>query len=660
MSLLSDATPEQTSTIGTRLTQRIKVFIDRIVQLARPRLQFWMRLFTLTILACYLYVLMEWIFFATMPSFMAILPFLTKVEIFLISGFGMALISLVLLVGIIILDIIASYFNLTKITSLLAALLPTVILSALLLLLLDNFTYTLLKFGISTSTGFARLVYALMYIAIFIYVYYQILRFFSVARAHSPSGSTDKRMFLATMAILGISFGLAAVKLDYQSLFKADATVSSTQASRLPNIILLGSDGLEANNLSAYGYKRDTTPQLAELAKSSLVAENTFTNAGNTAGSVISILTSKLPTQTRVLYPPNILTGEDAYQHLPGILKELGYKAIEYGVPFYVDAYNYNLQTGFDIVNNRTLRVGKLGELSRKLGYDYEVYFSSRLLWRISERLLHILFIQEMKNPFDIVTQAVPNISDREKVDQLLAALDHADSPIFIHAHLLGTHGGYYDPPDQMFSIGKSQTRPWMDDFYDDTLRAFDAYVGQVVYHLKKNGQLDNTILIIYTDHNRDFKVNQRIPLIIHFPKGEYAGRLTTNAQNLDIAPTVLDYLGVAQPVWMDGSSLLNNRANQRHLIFSAGTNETKLNEYEIFFLDERLNQPPFYQFSYIGVVDCHKWYHFDLTTYHWSYGEVTGYVVPCKQEELAGLLEIKQAVYDRMTADGFDISSLP
>lgn len=617
-----------------------------------------MRLFTITILASYLYVLMEWVFFVTMPSFMGLMPFFTRLEIFLLSGLGLSLFCLIIIIGFIILDIIASYSNLTRLTTHLGALLPAVILSALGFLILDNFTYTLFKFGVNTSTGIARGVYALLFVAIFIYTYSRVWKYLSSGDL-DPQRKNARGFFFASLGILAISLALALVKLDYSALFNTPLEVTTSTTSKLPNIILLGSDGLEAGHLSAYGYKRITTPQLAELAKSSLVAENAFTNAGNSAGSVISMLTSKLPTQTRVLYPPNILTGTDAYQHLPGMLKELGYQAIEFGAPFYVDAYNYNLQNGFDVVNNRTLNVGKLGELGRKLGYDNQVYFLSRLLWRISDRLLHIFYIRETQNPFDIVTQVVPNISDSDKIDQLLTSLDNAEAPIFIHAHLLGTHGGYYKPPDQLFSIGKSQTRPWMDDFYDDTLRAFDAFVGKVVHHLKKNGQLENTILIIYTDHNRQFEVNQRIPLIIRFPNGEYAGKITTNAENIDIAPTVLDYLGVPQPAWMNGASLLNNRP-EHQLIFSAGTTETRPNENSVAFLDERLNRPPFYQFSYIGVIDCQKWYRFDLTTYQWSYGEVAGYVNPCNPEQMKGLLEIKQAVYDRLSADGFDISSLP
>jgi hypothetical protein len=218
----------------------------------------------------------------------------------------------------------------------------------------------------------------------------------------------------------------------------------------------------------------------------------------------------------------------------------------------------------------------------------------------------------------------------------------------------------HYDPPDQYYSIGKSQDQPWMVDFYDDTLRAFDAYVGEVVYHLKQTGQFDNTILIIYTDHNQQFKVNERIPLIIHFPNGEYASRITRNVENLDIAPTVLDYLGLPQPAWMNGESMLNGKLMDRRLIFSAGTSETKPNADKILFLDSNFDQPPFYQFSYLNVIDCQMWYQLDLTTFDWSSWEVIGYVDPCDPQDLRSPTEIRQAMYQRLATDGFDISSLP
>jgi arylsulfatase A-like enzyme len=92
--------------------------------------------------------------------------------------------------------------------------------------------------------------------------------------------------------------------------------------------------------MSVFSYERDTTPTLRELSGPSLVVENAFTNAGATLGSIASIFTSKLPFETGVIYPPNISQGTDASEHLPGILSKAGYKAVEIGVPHYVDAFS--------------------------------------------------------------------------------------------------------------------------------------------------------------------------------------------------------------------------------------------------------------------------------------------------------------------------------
>ena len=635
-------------------------FFSQKWQQLKTRANFWKWLFTITVLASFLYIFMEWLFFVTMPSFMSLMGLGTRVEIYLLSGLGLALVALLLIIAFILIDVLAVLVRLSRVTPYLGAVIPTIILSTLALLLVDNFTYTVFHFGISTSIGIGRGVYALLFIVLFGFIGYRMAKLLGLFGQPAPNRKLSNRLFIVAIGLLSLTSALALGNLNFGAMAPSSTLTANRQGTQLPNIILLGSDGLNATNLSAYGYARNTTPQLAKLTEDSLVAENAFTNAGNSAGSVISIFTSKYPTQTRVLYPPDILNGINSYQHLPGMLNNLGYTTVEYGVPYYIDAYSYNLQDGFDIANNRTISVGKLGDLGRKLGYDNEVYFLSRLTWRLTDRLLHIFFIRAMQNPFDIVTHPVRNISDTDKVNQLLAQVEQNDSPVFIHAHLLGTHGGLYSPPDQLYSLGKSQNREWMVDFYDDTLRAFDSYVGKVIYQLKQMGEYDHTILIIYTDHNQQFKVNERIPLIIHFPGGEYAGKITANVQNLDIAPTILDYLGIAKPAWMMGKSLLRNDLGNGRLIFSMGTSEVKQNEEDINFLDPESNQPPFYQFSYINITDCQKWYSFDLNTYEWTSGEVKGYVDPCSPEELHSFEEIKQALKDRLARDGFDVSSLP
>ena len=120
-----------------------------------------------------------------------------------------------------------------------------------------------------------------------------------------------------------------------------DQSSTAESSINLPNIILFSVEGLDASHLSVFGYERDTTPFLDEIADDSLIAENNFTNSLKTAGSIVSLLTGKYPTTTRVLFPPDILRADDSYQHLPGILRNAGYYAAQFGQKYYVDAYQY-------------------------------------------------------------------------------------------------------------------------------------------------------------------------------------------------------------------------------------------------------------------------------------------------------------------------------
>jgi arylsulfatase A-like enzyme len=371
-------------------------------------------------------------------------------------------------------------------------------------------------------------------------------------------------------------------------------------------------------------------------------------------------LTGKLPTTTRVGFSPDILTGLNAFQHLPGILKNEGYKTVEFGVPIFVDSYSFNLQNGFDMVNNRSQSSGKLGAIVRNLGYDNVAYFLDSLTGRITDRIQHIFYMRDMQNPFTLVTKPGDSLSDKEKIHQLLNLFDQSEEPLFVHLHLMGTHGDKYAPPVQVFSKGEEQETTWMVDFYDDSILSFDHYIGEVIDHLKAIGKYENTILIIYTDHDMEWQVNEHIPLFFHFPGDGYAGQITQNVQNLDIAPTILEYLGMPEPDWMAGRSLLKRNLDTRRLIFAMGTIQaTKSNGSGERFIDPRLIKPPFYQFGYINIIDCQKWYRFNLETLNWSSGDVTENMDPCPQQSPLSFEEIKQEMIHRLVLDGFDTSSL-
>ncbi|MEA3479139.1 MAG: hypothetical protein U9R60_13215, partial [Bacteroidota bacterium] len=176
------------------------------------------------------------------------------------------------------------------------------------------------------------------------------------------------------------------------------------------------------------------------------------------------------------------------------------------------------------------------------------------------------------------------------------------------------------------------------------------------------SGLLDATILILYTDHGQKYAINERVPLIFHFSMGEHQGRIKTNAQNLDISPTILDYLDLPQPEWMSGESLLKGNPDANRLIFSTGTRQavTEL-EGGIFILDESRLKPPFYQFSFLNVIDCQKWYQLNLgDNYGFSWGDVEGHTSPCSEDSLLNPDQIKDAMIEHLSSAGFDVSSIP
>ena len=114
--------------------------------------------------------------------------------------------------------------------------------------------------------------------------------------------------------------------------------IAGQTAAGRPNILLLGSDGLNMNRTSLDGYERDTTPFLARFARQALVFENAFPNGASTASSTTSMLTGRLPAENGVIYPPDIARGDAVYQHLPGLLRRLGYRTGQISIRWYADS----------------------------------------------------------------------------------------------------------------------------------------------------------------------------------------------------------------------------------------------------------------------------------------------------------------------------------
>jgi hypothetical protein len=126
---------------------------------------------------------MEWVFFVTKPSFMSGMSLWVQSRIFILSSLGWAILPLLL---ILLFGIIARVVHREPVTQFLVAaviMIPSLIVSSLILLLVDNFTYTVLQFGIVSTERLSRAAYGFLFLLLCGFAY-------PMARWKKTSGKT--------------------------------------------------------------------------------------------------------------------------------------------------------------------------------------------------------------------------------------------------------------------------------------------------------------------------------------------------------------------------------------------------------------------------------------------------------------------------------------
>ncbi len=147
---------------------------------------------------------------------------------------------------------------------------------------------------------------------------------------------------------------------------------------------------------------------------------------------------------------------------------------------------------------------------------------------------------------------------------------------------------------------------------------------------------------------------------MFHFPGDTHAGTIANNTQNLDIAPTILDYLGIDPPDWMNGQSLLKGEPPASRPIFSAAPSYRYHNDEGRLQMNLSQLKPPFYQFGEIGMVICQKYYAFDTAAHTWQETDIQGYPTPCAANSLPSNQQAEEIMLKQLKRDGFAIMSIP
>lgn len=589
-----------------------------------------------TILNAFFYALMEWIFFVTKPSALSLLSLFEKVRIFFVTGGTIALAALIVLFLLLLPSLFTRDMAQRRLAYL-ACLVPAFIAAVTALILFDNFTYTVFRFGIATSDGNWRIPYLIGFLLFLAWMTH---------RTHVRTYKRKRPASIPTFGLLAVSI-IAILSVTLPSSGKAsDAGETTAATQKYPNIIILGSDGLSASYLSVYGYTKETTPFLEKLATESLMAENAFVNASSTTGSTTSMLTGKYPVDAQVFRYPDTLTGDDSFEHLPAILKAHGYQTVQIGVSDFVEARKQNLLDGFEIVNGRSFDEPTAKIIRGVLGNSPSSQFITTVLARAEERLLHIFFIRDMHNAIKEVDDPNARMTDEQRIQQIKDLLDQADRPLFIFAHFMDTHGPHFSSSRHVFSTGETDAE-WDREQYQDAILSFDGSVEQIYGYLEETGQLENTILVVYTDHGFMYTVSKRVPIIIRFPEQAHAGTRKNNLQVIDIPVTLLDYLGMEKPAWMSGSSFLNSELSPTRKIISVIAGSPKK------------VKPPFFQIKSVVFIVCQKYYELNVQENKLTVTDLVGHTAPCDPQLLPPQEEIRAEILDYLERYGYDVSSL-
>ena len=321
------------------------------------------------------------------------------------------------------------------------------------------------------------------------------------------------------------------------------------------SVILVVVDTLRADHLGLYGYERSTSPTLDLWAKQGRVFDRAFAPSPWTLPSFGSLYTGRWP-----------------------LVQQAGR----------ADVFNRSGQTGF---LGPIADLPILAETLRAVGF--------RTLAVVNNGFLAPTF--GMARGFDIY-DFEPGTADgvhRSATVVVQRALELVDDvngqPFFLVVHLLEPHLFYNAPPPFRNSFSASirsdftlpiadlvglrngsrdiapQDRAFVTAAYDEEIAYVDEQLGVLRDGLAARGLLETSMIVLTSDHGEElfdhggfehghamWQELLHVPLVVWAP-GVEPGRETAPVSLVDVAPTVLDSLGIAPPTPFDGISLWPN-----------------------------------------------------------------------------------------------------
>lgn len=313
------------------------------------------------------------------------------------------------------------------------------------------------------------------------------------------------------------------------------------------NVVLVTIDALRYDYL---GYVRNCpktksiTPNIDAFAHYSIKFENMFAQGPYTRTSFPAIFTSLYPSMSTTIIDEKIGPGlAPSVTTFPELLRKSGYVTAGFHTnPFLVARFNYN--KGFDVFNDRL--PPPLTFFGKPFYTPYDYIF--RKMVNVIEK--HSFIKSKNLDSNYINNQAIAWLKKNYK------------EKFFLWVHYMDCHGPYLDDgglfdkavhgeklkQEEIFELKKS---------YKKSIRFADKSFGSLLSRLENMQLLEKTIVILCSDHGDEFNEHGgfshhdklydellHVPAIIYHPSLSPM-RIDSFSTLLDIAPTVLDLLGI-------------------------------------------------------------------------------------------------------------------
>ncbi|UCG32198.1 MAG: sulfatase [Phycisphaerales bacterium] len=321
------------------------------------------------------------------------------------------------------------------------------------------------------------------------------------------------------------------------------------------NVVLVTVDTLRADRLGLYGYDRPTSPFLDELAGESVVFDRMFAQSSFTPPSHASIFTS-LYVRQHGLLTWNWL--DEGHVTLAEVLREAGYTTgavANLGL-----LLQHNLGQGFEHRDQKDDGAERINLRAKQ--WLASIRGQKFFLW------VHY---------FDVHAPYARHPGYERYFNE------H-------HNPAVGRHMRYYnsEPATRRELRMTEADVAFIKDRYDGGVAFVDRALLGLVAELKALDVWDRTLLVVTSDHGESLDEHHpmyfthdpflydaviRIPAVIRFPGGRFGGaRVRGMVESVDLAPTILSYLGLAIPLAFEGRDLMpmfRGQSEGREVVFS-------------------------------------------------------------------------------------------